>query len=255
MLMCVFLFLLWLIFNGRITLEICLFGIVVTGLVYAFCVAVLGYHPRNERRVLRRLGWYLQYGATLVWEIVKANVQTMKVILSPKAAYRPAVVRLQVPLEEASSRVLLSNSITLTPGTVTIRQQEEEFLVLCLDKDGGEAIPDWNLVRILKKLIAQCYHYLFWGALVFLGLGLLAVMVYIIRARLTSDRIIGINLVGTIVVMVIVVLTFLLGEDYLADIALIYVVLSFIAVMMLCRIYINLYQRNQRKKEEASHDR
>ena len=68
-------------------------------------------------------------------------------------------------------------------------------------------------------------------------------------------RIIGINLVGTIVVMVIVVLTFLLGEDYLADIALIYVVLSFIAVMMLCRIYINLYQRNQRKKEEASHDR
>ena len=58
-----------------------------------------------------------------------------------------------------------------------------------------------------------------------------------------------------IVVMVIVVLTFLLGEDYLADIALIYVVLSFIAVMMLCRIYINLYQRNQRKKEEASHDR
>ncbi len=48
--------------------------------------------------------------------------------------------------------MLLSNSITLTPGTVTIRQHEEEFLVLCLDKDGGEAIPDWNLVRILKKL-------------------------------------------------------------------------------------------------------
>lgn len=70
-------------FQRAVTLEICLFGVVVTGLVYAFCVAVLGYHPRNERRVLGRLGWYLQYGATLVWEIVKANVQTMKVILSP----------------------------------------------------------------------------------------------------------------------------------------------------------------------------
>ena len=99
-------------------------------------------------------------------------------------------------------------------------------------------------------LIEQCYSYLFWGALVVLAVGILAALVYIIRARLTVDRIIG-----TIVVMVIVVLTFLLGEDYLADIALIYVVLSFIAVMMLCRIYINLYQRNQRKKEEASHDR
>jgi monovalent cation/proton antiporter MnhG/PhaG subunit len=103
-------------------------------------------------------------------------------------------------------------------------------------------------------LIEQCYNYLFWGALVVLAVGILAALVYIIRARLTVDRIIGINLVGTIVVMVIVVLTFLLGEDYLADIALIYVVLSFIAVMMLCRIYINLYQRNQRKKEEASHE-
>ena len=41
MVMCIFLFLLWLILNGKVTLEICLFGIVVTGLVYAFCVAVL----------------------------------------------------------------------------------------------------------------------------------------------------------------------------------------------------------------------
>ncbi len=67
MLMCVFLFLLWLIFNGRVTLEICLFGIVVTGLVYAFLRRRAGVSSRNERRVLRRLGRYLQYGVTLVW--------------------------------------------------------------------------------------------------------------------------------------------------------------------------------------------
>ena len=107
----------------------------------------------------------------------------------------------------------------------------------------------------MELTIQQCYDYLFWGVLVALALCVVAVLIYILKAHLTVDRIIGINLVGTIVVMVIVVLTFLLGEDYLADIALIYVVLSFIAVMMLCRIYINLYQRNQRKKEEASHDR
>ena len=103
------------------------------------------------------------------------------------------------------------------------------------------------------ELIQQCYHDLFWGALVFLGLGLLAVMVYIIRARLTVDRIIGINLVGTLVVIIICALTYILGEDYLADIAVIYVVMSFIAVMMLCRIYINLYDR--RRKEREQHDR
>lgn len=54
-------------------------------------------------------------------------------------------------------------------------------------------------------------------------------------------------------VIVICALTYLLGEDYLADIAVIYVVMSFIAVMMLCRIYINLYDR--RRKEKEQHDR
>ena len=93
-------------------------------------------------------------------------------------------------------------------------------------------------------------------SLVFLGLGLLAVMVYIIRARLTADRIIGINLTGTLVAIIIAILAYLLGEDYLADVAIVYVVLSFIAVMLLCRLYINLYQhKRQDKKEDESHDR
>ena len=105
------------------------------------------------------------------------------------------------------------------------------------------------------ELIQQCYHDLFWGALVFLGLCVLAVMVYIIRARLTVDRIIGINLIGTLVAIIIAILTYLLGEDYLADVAIVYVVLSFIAVMLLCRIYINLYRRRREEKEDDSHDR
>ena len=102
------------------------------------------------------------------------------------------------------------------------------------------------------ELIQQCYHDLFWGALVVLAAGILAALVYIIRARLTVDRIIGINLIGTLVVIAISILTYLLGEDYLADIAVVYVVLSFIAVAMLCRIYINLYDR---RKEETQDDR
>ena len=93
------------------------------------------------------------------------------------------------------------------------------------------------------ELIQQCYSYLFWGVLAALALCVIAVLIYILKARLTVDRIIGINLVGTLVVIIICALTYLLGEDYLAD----------IAVMMLCRIYINLYDR--RRKEKEQHDR
>lgn len=85
------------------------------------------------------------------------------------------------------------------------------------------------------------YELLFWGVSIALALCALAVLVYIIRSKLTVDRIIGINLVGTIVVDLIAMLIYLLGEDYLADVALVFVLLSFIAVIILCRIYINLY--------------
>ena len=62
MVMCIFLFLLWLILNGNVTLEICLFGVVVTAAVYAFCVAALGCRPQAERRLLKRLGGYRHPG-------------------------------------------------------------------------------------------------------------------------------------------------------------------------------------------------
>lgn len=93
------------------------------------------------------------------------------------------------------------------------------------------------------ELIQQCYHYLFWGVLIALALCVVVALIYIIRSHLTVDRIIGINLIGTIVVIAISLLTHLLGQAYLADVAIVYVVMSFIAVMMLCRIYINLYHR------------
>ena len=53
-------------------------------------------------------------------------------------------------------------------------------------------------------------------------------------------------------VIIICALTYVLGEDYLADIAVIYVVMSFIAVMVLCKIYIGLYDR---RRKEKKHDR
>ncbi len=90
-------------------------------------------------------------------------------------------------------------------------------------------------------MMDKYYELLFWGVSIALALCTLAVLVYIIASKLTVDRIIGINLIGTIVVDAIALLMYLLGEDYLADIALVFVLLSFIAVIILCRIYINLY--------------
>ncbi len=158
MIMFLFLLALWILLNGRVTLEIVLVGLAIAGIVYLFCVKVLGYHPRHEKRLLKRLGLYLVYTAVLIWEILKANWQVMRTILRPGAEYEPAIVPVKVPLKKEVSRVFLANSITLTPGTVTVDEQDGEFLVLCLDKSSAEDIPDWSLVRILKKLEGEAWN-------------------------------------------------------------------------------------------------
>lgn len=146
-----FLFVLWLVLNGQITLEICLFGLVIAAAVLLFSVRILGYDPRKEGHFVRRIGWYLYYTLILVYEVVKASFHVMRIILQPHPHYEPAIVRIRVPFAQEVSRVFLANSITLTPGTVTIDQEGDDFVVLCLDKSGGDAIADWSLVKILRK--------------------------------------------------------------------------------------------------------
>lgn len=151
MFMCVFLFALWLILNGRITVEICLIGLAITAGVYAFCVWALGYSPKHEKGLLKRLWRYGVYFAALLWEILKANVTVMKIILTGKE-YHPGIVEIKVPLKHNISRVLLSNSITLTPGTVTVTQEGESFRVLCLNEADADDILTWKLTKMLEKM-------------------------------------------------------------------------------------------------------
>ena len=104
-------------------------------------------------------------------------------------------------------------------------------------------------------MIEQAYNILFTVTLVVLALCVLALLIYIIRSRLTVDRIIGINLIGTIVSIIICVLTRTFNEGYLADIAIIYTMLSFLAVVVLTRIYLSVWKvRRVRERDRAAEE-
>ncbi|MBO4559773.1 MAG: sodium:proton antiporter [Lachnospiraceae bacterium] len=64
-----------------------------------------------------------------------------------------------------------------------------------------------------------------------------------------SDRVICVNMIGTLVIMIIAVLTVLLGENWLADIAAVYAMISFLAVVVLTKIYIGVYREKHSKED------
>ena len=99
--------------------------------------------------------------------------------------------------------------------------------------------------------VDTAYQVLLYGALGILTLLALACLVRCIMGPRISDRVLAINQIGTITVIMVALTVLLLGEGYLADIALVYAMLSFLAVILLSKVYTGIYQ--ERKHEEELH--
>lgn len=87
----------------------------------------------------------------------------------------------------------------------------------------------------------------------------LAVMVFAcliraIKGPKIADRIVAINMMGTLTMVIIAILAVKMDEGYLVDICIIYAMISFLAVTLLAKVYMGVYAE-RKKKEEEEHDR
>ncbi len=150
--MFVLFFLIWVIFNGQLTAEIAAFGVVIAGVMYLFLCKFFSYRPGYDLFLLKKSPLLLQYILTLVMEIIKANLAVFRLIYTAEYELEPAIVHFQTDLRSTFARVLLANSITLTPGTITVSLQEDHYMVHCLDKELAEGIASSAFVKLLKKI-------------------------------------------------------------------------------------------------------
>lgn len=99
-----------------------------------------------------RYGRVLFYIPWLIWQIVIASLQVAAVVLNPKMPINPSILRFKTKLPSMSAKVILGNSITLTPGTITIRIEKDEFLVHALMDASSTGIIDGSLPGEVAKL-------------------------------------------------------------------------------------------------------
>lgn len=145
-------FLLWVVFNGRLTLEIAVFGIVISVLIYWFICKFMDWSPKKDFYFIKISGLLLQYGFVLLIEIFKANLATIKMIFTEKFEREPVLVSFETSIRSKALRVLLANSITITPGTITVSLEGNRYLVHCLDKDFGKGIENSVFVKLLERM-------------------------------------------------------------------------------------------------------
>ena len=142
----------WIIFNGRITAEILGMWILVSIIVFIFECKFMDYSMEKEKGLYKKSLYLIGYGLILVKEIVVANMQVVHMIWTRKEIMEPKIVKFKVDLETDWARVLLANSITLTPGTITVLLEENEYTVHCLDKSLAEGMENSVFVRMLQKI-------------------------------------------------------------------------------------------------------
>ena len=152
--MLILLFCLWVIFNGRISGEIIVFGIALTAAFFGLTCRFMNYSIKKEIRIYRKIPLILLYGIVLLSEIIKSNIQVSKLIISPKYEVVPVMLKLKPDLKSETLRVVLANSITLTPGTISVSLKDDYLVVHCLDEDFAEGIGNSRFIKILKKLEA-----------------------------------------------------------------------------------------------------
>lgn len=101
-------------------------------------------------------------------------------------------------------------------------------------------------------MIANAYQTLYVIALSILALGILFAMIRAIKGPRIADRVVAINMIGTMTMLSIAILAMALDQSYLLDVCLIYVMISFLAVVVLSKIYITVHLDKKEKQDAQS---
>jgi len=117
------LFILSLIFWLLLTFKITVPNLIVGSVAALLCTLFFGrFFIKNVYKLLqpRRYFWFIVYMFVFVWECIKANFDVAYRVLHPAMPIRPGIVKVKTTLKSELARTLLANSITMTPGTITV---------------------------------------------------------------------------------------------------------------------------------------
>lgn len=151
------LFFLWLLFTSTIA-----FQEVIAGAVLALLVAALGYSDFTSRGLVilapRRLANLLACLPIFFWEMLKANFDVAYRVVHPRMPIRPGIVVIRTALKTDVGKLFLANSITLTPGTLTMHIEGDCLFIhwIYVKDDDIEKATELIAGRFEKHLKGIC---------------------------------------------------------------------------------------------------
>ncbi|WP_051569154.1 Na+/H+ antiporter subunit E [Alkaliphilus transvaalensis] len=151
LLLIILLFVFWLILSPALSLETVVLGLIASLGVVIFNLDLSFDENETSFYSIKGIIKLISFIGILLIEIVKANIGVAKIVLSPKMPISPTFVKVPLTLKKEMNRVLYANSITLTPGTLSVDINEDEILVHALTQEYADGMKG----NILEKYITR----------------------------------------------------------------------------------------------------
>jgi multicomponent Na+:H+ antiporter subunit E len=143
----------WLLWSGLYKPLLLSLGAVSMVVTLVFAVRMNFFeHTEGLAKLAIRLPGYWFW---LLTEILKSSIQVAGIVLSPSLNLQPRLVKIVRQDEDELPQVILGNSITLSPGTITIDIDESEVLVHCVSEQGAADMESGELLRRIDNLKAS----------------------------------------------------------------------------------------------------
>ncbi len=144
------LFTFWLLLSGQTSPFLIAAGIGSTLAVLAICerMGILDREGQPIHLGLRAVA----YWGWLTWEIAKSAWDVTKLILGPIGGISPTLVRVRASQATEVGRVIYANSITLTPGTISLELDDDTIVVHALTRDGAASLEGGDMDRRVTRL-------------------------------------------------------------------------------------------------------
>ncbi|WP_052085685.1 MULTISPECIES: Na+/H+ antiporter subunit E [unclassified Clostridium] len=144
----------WLILAENLNIDRIAIGTLICIGVFIFNKDLLGkynIHKKSKNLLISNIKYAVLYILILIKEIFKSNFHVAKIVLSPKLNISPTIVTITTNLKSDFDKTILANSITLTPGTLTLDMTEEKLIIHCLEENSIKDLQNSIFENILLK--------------------------------------------------------------------------------------------------------
>lgn len=141
----VLMFLFWLVLSGHTELWLLLLGLASAGLTIFLSnrMNIMDHEGHPFHLSMRLLGYFFYLGK----EIVIANLDVVKRIVMPGRSISPQIIQIPSNKKTDLGKVIYANSITLTPGTVTMELTDKEIKVHALSKESADELQGGHMAN------------------------------------------------------------------------------------------------------------